>query len=76
MKLLESRKKCNIMQYMPKQSKDLIKELEEYRLDHKITLQELAKILEVNYTTIYRWMSGKTEPNKIQTHQIKKLLEK
>lgn len=55
---------------------NLIFELESYRLENKITLQELAKLLDVNYTTLYRWFSNKTKPNKIQTYQIEKLLLK
>ena len=54
----------------------LIKQLEEHRLRNKITLKELASLLEVNYTTIYRWLSGKTSPHKIQEYHIKKLLKK
>ena len=54
----------------------LIKQLEEHRLRNKITLKELAELLEVNYTTIYRWFAGKVTPNKIQTFHIKTLLKK
>lgn len=54
---------------------NLISQLETYRLENKITLQELAKLLEVNYTTLYRWFSGKTKPNKIQTYHIEKFLK-
>lgn len=61
------------MQYM---KQPLIKQLEEYRLKNKITLQELAKTLDVNYTTIYRWFSGKTMPLKMQEYHIKELLKK
>ncbi len=57
-------------------SNTLIKQLEEYRLKNKITLKELAALLEVNYTTIYRWFAGKVTPNKIQTFHIKTLLKK
>ena len=53
---------------------NFIKQLEEHRLKNRITLQELAKILDVNYTTIYRWFSHKTTPNKIQEYHIKELL--
>lgn len=53
----------------------LIKKLEEHRLRNKITLKELAESLDVNYTTTYRWFSGKANPNKIQTFHIKRLLK-
>ena len=54
----------------------LIRHLEEHRLKNKITLKELAALLEVNYTTVYRWFAGKVTPNKIQTFHIKSLLKK
>ena len=53
----------------------LIKQLEEHRLENKITLKELAELLEVNYTTIYRWFAGKVTPNKIQQYHIEKFLK-
>jgi len=53
---------------------NLITQLESYRLENKIPLQALAKLLDVNYTTLYRWFSKKTKPNKIQQYHIKKLL--
>lgn len=55
--------------------KELIQKLEIYRLENKISQQRLAAMLGVNFTTIYRWLHGKTDPNKIQTYHIKKLLE-
>ena len=54
----------------------LIDRLESFRLENKITLQKLAKHLDVNYTTIYRWFSKKNRPNKIQQYQITRLLDK
>lgn len=53
---------------------DLIDRLESFRLENKITLQQLSKILDVNYTTLYRWFSGKTKPHKIQQYHIEKFL--
>ena len=53
---------------------DLIQELEEYRLENKITQVELAERLEVAFVTVSRWLNGHTQPNKIQTYHIKKLL--
>ena len=55
---------------------NLANKLESFRLENKITLQKLAKLLDVNYTTIYRWFSGKTKPSKIQIYHIEKLLKK
>lgn len=53
---------------------DLIKKLEIYRLENRITQQELAKKLKVAFCTVNRWFNGKTEPNKMQTYHIQKLL--
>ncbi len=53
----------------------LIRKLEDYRLDNKISQAKLAEILGVSFVTVNRWFNGKFEPNKIQKHHIKKLLE-
>lgn len=58
--------------YMKK--KNLIDELDEYRLDRRITQAELAEMLEVAFVTVNRWFNGHTQPNKIQEFQIRKLL--
>ena len=54
--------------------KDLIKRLEKYRLENRIPQEKLAKDLEVAFSTVNRWFNGKSNPNKIQTYQIQKLL--
>ena len=54
---------------------DLIKELDSYRLDHKITQQSLAEQLGVSFVTVNRWLNKKTHPSKIQQYQIKKFLK-
>ena len=53
---------------------DLIEELETYRLENKIPQEKLAQMLGVAYSTVNRWLNGKSRPNKIQTYHIKKLL--
>jgi transcriptional regulator with XRE-family HTH domain len=53
----------------------LIKELEAYRLEHKITQVELAKKLRVAFSTVNRWLNGKNKPSKIQQFHIEKLLK-
>jgi len=53
---------------------DLIKKLETYRLEHKITQQSLASQLGVSFVTVNRWLNGKTKPNKIQQYHIEKFL--
>ena len=54
--------------------KDLIGQLEEYRLENRISQVELAEILQVTHATVSRWLNGHTRPSKIQAHHIKKLL--
>ena len=53
---------------------DLIKQLEIYRLEHRITLQELADSLGVKYSTVCRWFKGTFKPNKIHEYHIKQLI--
>jgi len=53
---------------------DVIKKLEEYRLERRITQEELADKLGVAFQTVNRWLNNKTLPSKIHEYQIKKLL--
>jgi len=53
---------------------DLIRELETYRLENKLSQEKLAKMLGVHYATVNRWFNSRCRPNKIQTYHIKKLL--
>ncbi len=53
-----------------------IKRIEIYRLENKITQQELAKKLGVAFSTVNRWLNGKTKPSKIQRYHIEKFLKK
>ena len=55
---------------------DMIKQLELYRLENRITQVELAKDLKVAFSTVSRWFNGKTKPNKIQQYHIGKFLGK
>ena len=57
-----------------RQTDDLIKKLEQYRLENRITQQELAEKIGVNFSTISRWLNDKTKPNKIQQYHIEKFL--
>ena len=54
---------------------DLVKKLETYRLEHKITQQSLAAWLGVSFVTVNRWLNNKTKPNKIQQYHIEKFLK-
>ena len=54
---------------------NLIERLETYRLKNKITQEELAKKLGVAFATVNRWFNGKSNPNKIQSYHIEKLLK-
>ena len=53
---------------------DLIKQLDKYRLENKITQERLAEKLGVSFTTVNRWLNGKAQPNKIQRFHIEKIL--
>lgn len=55
---------------------DLVRQLEKYRLEHRIPQEELAKKLGVAFSTVNRWINRKTKPSKIQEHHIRKLLSK
>lgn len=55
-------------------TEELIEELELYRLEKKMSQQKLAERLGVTYVTVNHWLNKKSKPNKIQTYQIKKLL--
>jgi len=55
---------------------DLIKKLEQYRLENKISQEKLAEMLGVAFSTVSRWMNGHTKPNKIQSYHIEKLIKK
>ena len=59
-----------------RQTSDLIKKLEQYRLENRITQQELAEKIGVNFSTVSRWLNDKTKPNKIQQYHIEKFLKK
>lgn len=54
--------------------KRLMRNLEEYRLEHRLTQEALANLLGVAYVTVNRWLNGHHQPSKIQAYQIKKLI--
>ena len=54
---------------------ELIKKLDNYRLENRISQKQLADKLHVHFSTVNRWFNGKTIPNKIQIYHIQKLLE-
>jgi len=53
----------------------LLEELENYRLENKLSQQKLAEKLDISFATVNRWFKGRNKPNKIQTYHIKKLLD-
>ena len=55
---------------------DIVKQLEVYRLENRISQVALAKDIGVNFSTVSRWLNGKTKPNKIQQYHIEKFLKK
>jgi transcriptional regulator with XRE-family HTH domain len=52
----------------------LISRLEIYRLENRISQEKLAEKLGVTHATVSRWLNGHSNPNKIQTFHIEKLL--
>lgn len=54
---------------------DLIKKLEIYRMENRISQKKLAEMLSVTFSTVNRWFNGKTKPNKVQRYHINKLLK-
>jgi transcriptional regulator with XRE-family HTH domain len=56
------------------QTMDIVKRLEIYRLENKITQDDLSKSLDVAFSTVNRWFNGKSKPSKIQVYHITKLL--
>lgn len=55
---------------------NLIKQLETYRLENKVSQEQLAEKLGVAFSTVNRWLNSKSKPNKIQAYHIKKLITK
>ena len=55
---------------------NIIKKVEIYRLENKMTQQKLAKKLGVAFSTVNRWLNRKTKPNIIQRYHMEKFLFK
>lgn len=53
---------------------DPVKHLEIYRLENKLSQEELAQKLGVAFSTINRWFNHKSNPSKMQTYHIMKLV--
>ena len=53
---------------------DLVKKLEIYRMENRISQKQLAEMLKVTFSTVNRWFNGKTKPSKMQQYHIDKLL--
>jgi len=52
----------------------LVRELEVYRLKNRIPQEVLAQKIGVAFSTVNRWINGKTKPNKTQRYHIEKLV--
>lgn len=52
----------------------LIEQLEEFRLENRITQEALAERIGVAFVTVSRWLNGHTRPSKIHEYHIRKLL--
>jgi transcriptional regulator with XRE-family HTH domain len=55
---------------------ELIEALRQYRLEHQLTQQALARKLGVSFITINRWFNSRTHPSELQEYRVKKLLGK
>jgi transcriptional regulator with XRE-family HTH domain len=55
---------------------DLIKRLEKFRLENRISQLRVANYLKVSFSTVNRWFNDKADPNKIQRYHIQKLIGK
>jgi putative transcriptional regulator len=55
--------------------RDIIQDLEEYRLRNRITQEKLAELLGVTFATVSRWLNGHAKPNKIHEYHIRSLLK-
>jgi len=53
----------------------LVRELEQYRLENRISQRKLAELLGVTFATVNRWFNGHASPNQIHEYHIRKLLE-
>jgi transcriptional regulator with XRE-family HTH domain len=53
----------------------LLKQLDNFRCEKRISQENLSYILGVAFSTVNRWFNGKTSPSRIQSYHIKKLLK-
>lgn len=56
--------------------KDLIDQLNAFRLENKLSQTQLARKLGVTFQTVNRWLNRRMKPGQIQTYHIEKLLKK
>ena len=54
--------------------KDLIDQLNTYRLERRLSQPQLAKKLGVTFQTINRWLNRHMKPGQIHAYHIRKLL--
>lgn len=64
------------MQKHLRRDMSVVKQLELYRLENRISLQSLADEVGVCFSTVSRWFSGKTKPHKTHLYHIEKFLKK
>jgi DNA-binding transcriptional regulator YiaG len=57
-------------------TKNLIKQLEQYRCENRLSQEKLAERLSVAFSTVNRWIKGHNKPSKIQQFHIEKFLTK
>ena len=64
-----------MFRYIECMAEDLMERLQEYRLDRRLTQEQLAEYLGVSLVTINRWLNRRHYPNQIQEHHIRKMLK-
>jgi len=53
---------------------ELIDRLEVFRLEKKISQEDLAKKLDVAFSTVNRWFNRRSQPKHIQRYHIRKMM--
>jgi len=53
---------------------NIVDRLEKYRLENKLSQQEIAERLDVAFSTVNRWLNRKSVPRKVQSYHIQKLI--
>ena len=53
---------------------EMIEQLREYKINNRITINELSNLIGVDPKTMWRWLHNKHTPNRLGRMMIEKLL--